>query len=145
MLIRNVNIHDGLVNGSLGVIEKISCSEDCEKHEIEVKFDHDGVTRKVEKLPVKFMTKSGKLFERCQFPLKLWFAATVHKVQGLTLKKAVLDLGPNNFDKYMTYTSLSRCKSLFDISISELDFKYLRCRQETIDYYKALEDLGSEE
>ncbi len=47
-----------------------------------------------------------------QFPVKLSWASTIHKAQGLTLESVLIDLGTGAFASGQLYVALSRCKSL---------------------------------
>lgn len=47
-----------------------------------------------------------------QFPLKLAWAVTIHKSQGKTFSKVVLDMGQGSFSHGQTYVALSRCTRL---------------------------------
>ncbi|MDC1150110.1 DEAD/DEAH box helicase [Gammaproteobacteria bacterium] len=52
-----------------------------------------------------------------QFPLKLGWAVTIHKAQGLTLESCSIDLGHGAFATGQTYVALSRCKTLNSVSL----------------------------
>ena len=56
----------------------------------------------------------GATCSRLQFPLKLTWAVTIHKAQGLTLSKAVIDVGSKEFCTGLTFVACSRVCSLTD-------------------------------
>jgi tetratricopeptide (TPR) repeat protein len=53
-----------------------------------------------------------------QFPIKLAWALTIHKSQGLTFNKVNIDLGNGAFTGGQTYVALSRCTSLEGITMA---------------------------
>ena len=54
-----------------------------------------------------------------QYPLKLAWAITIHKAQGKTFDRAVIDLGRGAFEHGQTYVALSRCRTLEGIVLKE--------------------------
>lgn len=72
----------------------------------------------LEPVTTKFFGLSNSVWERTQLPLKPCWAATVHKVQGLTLPRAVVDVGKTLFQ--------AGVKSLKGLSLTALcEKKYL--------------------
>jgi len=108
------------VNGSMGIVVGFEPADPDSKSAKQyplVKFV-DGDTCLVQPVTVK----SGN--EKCnmtQVPLKLAWAATVHRLQGAQVDCAVIDLGPDIFEFGQGYTAASRVTSLDGLYLSALD------------------------
>lgn len=72
----------------------------------------------------RFFLKEGELASEVvgaftQFPLRLAFAITIHKSQGKTFEKAVIDVGRGTFAHGQMYVALSRCTTLEGIVLKQ--------------------------
>lgn len=54
-----------------------------------------------------------------QFPLRLGWALTIHRSQGMTLRTIVMDLGRGSFERGQTYVALSRVRRLEDLVLQQ--------------------------
>ena len=68
---------------------------------------------------------NGSHIERQQFAIRLAYACTIHKSQGMTLDKAVVNIGKEENPIGSTYVGLSRVKRLQDLLLHPFDFQRL--------------------
>ncbi len=75
-----------------------------------------------------------------QMPLRLAWAITIHKSQGLTFEKAIIDV-TSSFAHGQTYVALSRCKTLEGIILNKaIDKKSIIHDNRVVSFTKEVED-----
>ncbi|KAK3100323.1 hypothetical protein FSP39_018128 [Pinctada imbricata] len=125
MLTRNINVADGLANGVIGTVNEIvttngSASSQQQVKLIRVIFDDERVGKESgkkvnDKIVVDIQRVEDEPTKSCvirhQFPLKLAWACTAHKVQGMTCKEIVVNLD-KVFSPGQAYVALSRATTL---------------------------------
>ena len=122
------------VNGTIGVV--IDCS-DRNKKIIKVKVGKEVFKVKREewnKVRYVYDEFNDEMEEEVvssfkQFPLKLGWAVTIHKAQGLTLESCSVDLGDGAFATGQAYVALSRCKTLNSLNL----YRELKVRDALVD------------
>ena len=65
--------------------------------------------------PIRRTWSSTSQCSRLQLPLRLAWAVTIHKSQGLTLDKVVIDIGKKEFSSGLTFVACSCVCHLEDI------------------------------
>ncbi|CAG2185964.1 unnamed protein product [Mytilus edulis] len=116
MLIKNEDTADGLVNGVMGTVISIKdYSPNSLPSSIFVLFDNERPSS--EDIPLSTCVRK-------QFPLKLAWACTIHKVQGLTVEECVVDLN-KCFTYGQAYVALSRVTSKSGLHIKSIESEKL--------------------
>lgn len=127
MFVKN-NFEMGYANGTLGVVT------DCSSAGITVRTSR-GESVRVERANWRIEDGGKKLAEIIQYPLRLAWAITVHKSQGMSLDAAEIDLS-QSFEKGMGYVALSRVRTLAGLSLKGLNEMALKVHPEVLEYDK---------
>jgi len=129
MVVANINIAAGLVNGAVGTVL------DFDEESIKIKLRRDGAIHNIERHPFDRMgyvrdvdgalpdvdsdvpRSNGKVQRQIvgtfsQFPLTLAWGVTIHKAQGATLDEVVIDFKESFRDPGQAYVALSRVRSV---------------------------------
>ena len=157
MMTVNIDTSDGLVNGVMGEVKAILQNDRGVVYTVLVKFD-DVKVGKIAKRSSKYkqnfpgcvsvqrhkgqyqkLNKKGAQINRTQFPLTLAWAVTIHKCQGLTLEKVVVDMkGAKRFNNGQAYVAFSRVKSIHGLHILNFDESGIKTHSAVTDAMKLL-------
>ncbi|XP_066264724.1 uncharacterized protein [Branchiostoma lanceolatum] len=146
MLCRNVNVEDGLVNGAFGTVTGVIGGQNAagEVATVFVQFDNSkagALERQKSAVPSNLPDNSVPIRQiednlnkrskakRYQIPLKLAWACTVHKVQGMTVPEVVVSM-KKMFASGMSYVALSRVCSLGGLHITDYKQESIYCDEE---------------
>jgi ATP-dependent exoDNAse (exonuclease V) alpha subunit len=131
MFVKN-NFKESYVNGTVGRV--IGFDDDSGYPLIET-FNGDLIEAKRETWPIE--DSSGVLALISQVPLRLAWAITVHKSQGLSLDCAEIDLS-RTFEYGMGYVALSRVRSLSGLKLLGLNDLALEVNERMITFDEEL-------
>ena len=143
MILRN-DPEGKYVNGSIGTIHSL------QDNEIELTLDKDGNKSMVTLSPLSWEILQYKLDPKnpnkistetvgtfTQIPVRLAWGVTIHKAQGKTFDKIIIDLAGGAFEHGQTYVALSRCRTLDGIVLRHpLKPSDLKTDPIIVDYYQ---------
>lgn len=135
MCIVNLDMEKGIYNGSQGTIKEIIVLND-KVIQIIVLFDNGeekGIDRYI------WQSELFPCLGVSQFPLVLAWAITIHKIQGATLDKAIVDCGNNVFECGQTYVALSRIRRLSGLYLTGLNMEKIKVNQKVVEFYNEIE------
>ena len=131
-------------NGKIGTVKELNL----ERHQVVVGFNDgsdDVVVRREtwENIRYKYNKGEDKIEEEVmgtfsQFPLRLAWAITIHKSQGLTFDKAVIDAG-TSFAAGQVYVALSRLTGLDGLVLkSKIPMHSIRTDGQVVDFMRRM-------
>ncbi|KAK6188337.1 hypothetical protein SNE40_004529 [Patella caerulea] len=134
MLAKNLDIQKGLVNGARGIITGFDKRSDGLPI---VKFAC-GVEEIIK--PVRWVMKvgGGVILCRKQVPLKLAWAISIHKSQGMSLDCVEISLS-RVFEAGQAYVALSRARSLEGLRCVDFETSCVRANPEVLRFYHKLQ------
>lgn len=156
MLLKNLNFNKGLINGACGTVLELKKSEEkrsgipARQHELEqlqksddeeyilVKFDN-GIEEVISKHTFEAYRDGEVVVSREQYPLRLAYGITIHKSQGMTLEKLIVDCN-RIFECGQVYVALSRIKSLDGLYLKSFNPKKVWANAEVVNFYQSVKN-----
>lgn len=130
IIIRNINVEESLVNGTRGVVKHLG-------NDFVVINDVNGNIHTIKYFTDTYNNSiSSKSSYIIHMPIRICYALSIHKSQGMTIDALELDLGPNIFTCGQSYTALSRAKKLSSIKIIDIDKDSFRTNIDVKNFYK---------
>jgi ATP-dependent DNA helicase PIF1 len=127
----NVNLDHGLCNGARGVVEEVSALG------VHVRFT-SGITEIIEYTEVENEETPGVWMKF--MPLRLAYALTINKSQGMTLDCAIIVLDENGYTNSFgfgrAYTALSRVRNLKCVRVHNVSSKCFIASPDVVEFYK---------
>ncbi len=72
-----------------------------------------------------------------QLPLRLAWAVTIHKSQGKTFERVIIDMGRGAFETGQTYVALSRCRTLEGIVLKQpIRLQDIRTDERVVEFWR---------
>ncbi len=145
MFLKNDAVQKRYFNGKIGVVKHLEDERiivECDGFEIDVRKETWENSRYV------LNREDGKLEQETlgmftQYPLRLAWAITIHKSQGLTFEKVMIDAG-SSFSSGQVYVALSRCTSLEGIVLlSKINASTLFSNDNVVKAHQSLSHKGS--
>lgn len=134
MCLANIDIDAGICNGAQGVIVDFVQATSGAMYPI-VRF-LNGITMQIS--PKVYQHGDYPRIGIEQLPLRLAWAFTIHKSQGITLEIAEMDLGSNVFEYGQSYVGLSRVRSIEGLYLSGFNPQKIKTNPTVTEFYKMI-------
>ena len=136
MCICNLDQEKNLVNGSQGVILEFRYVPEKNQYYPLIQFDKIDEPVLIQENP--WNLESNPKYSVQQLPIILSWAITTHKSQGLSIEKALIDIGNNIFEFGQTYVALSRVKTLDGLYLTKVNAQKIKAHPKVVSFYNKL-------
>lgn len=133
MLLVNMDFNKGLINGACGVIQGFN------QDTISIKFDNSIVSN-IPKHKFEYYYNERIVAERMQYPLKLAYGITIHKSQGMTLDRLVVDCA-RIFERGQSYVAMSRVKTLEGLYLKNFEPEKVLVDNRVAEFYENIKEV----
>jgi ATP-dependent DNA helicase PIF1 len=127
----NINQEDGIVNGTRGIVV------DVKSRKVNIKRING------ELVWINYHTSTSaedSNLSVAYIPLKLAYALSIHKSQGMTLDAIEIDIGSKIFAAGQAYTALSRAQSLDSVKVKSISTSSFIINPDVLAFYKEVEE-----
>lgn len=125
----NISQDNGIINGTRGIVKT------CYPTKVVISLTN-GEDYTIELLTIKDEDDPNVSFTF--IPLKLAWALTIHKSQGMTLDAVVIDLGDGIFEYGQAYTALSRVRDMKSVRLLTIKKDSFKTHPDVIQFYEDL-------
>jgi ATP-dependent DNA helicase PIF1 len=136
MCIHNLDIDNGICNGSMGVIIGFK------KSNINGNVDYPLVRysngKEILMTPQKFQSTEIPTILCSQIPLIKCWAVTMHKMQGSSIESSEMEIGSSIFEYGQVYVGLSRVKGMKGLYIVEIKREKIKTNEKVKEYYSKI-------
>lgn len=132
MLLVNLDFNRGLINGVCGVISGFN------EKTILIKFDN-GVEASIPQNTFEYYYNERVVAQRLQYPLRLAYGITIHKSQGMTLDKLVVDCA-RIFERGQAYVAMSRVRTLDGLYLKNFEPQKVFVDSKVAKFYQDLKE-----
>lgn len=132
MLLHNLDLTNQLCNGSRGVIISFTSETNLPI----VKF-MNGLVRTIDYKTWEIDENGDKIVSYTQIPLKVAYAISIHKSQGISLDFCQIEVH-GIFTPGQLYVALSRVRSIEGLSLTDFDRKYIITDERVREFYRNL-------
>lgn len=119
-----------LFHGSCGTVLELT------NDYIKITFDN-GVTTNIEPTEFEYIKEGLTKIRRTQYPLRLAYGITIHRSQGMTFDKLIVNFN-RIFDYGQAYVALSRTRTAEGLIIKDFNPQKIIANKEVIEFYEEI-------